>query len=118
MQYPTLMNSTLLPGHVYPPQVYPGVVNGTISLDYWRFHKTWTRSDNFEAQTAGLLPEVKAWLVQMHDERMCRLADANGFGHIRKWWYMTFHLARRVEEARIQAARMDAARMNADRMMA
>jgi hypothetical protein len=54
----------------------------------------------------------------MHDERMCRLADANGFGHIRKWWYMTFHLARRVEEARIQAARMDAARMNADRMMA
>ena len=118
MQYPTLVKQPQYPGQAMLPKHYPGDVHDSMSLEYFRFHKTWTRSDDFEAQTAGLMPLIVNWLRVGHDRHLDKIAYMNGFelDEVR-WEHMTFHLASRAEAARIQAARMDAARMNADRMV-
>ena len=72
MQYPTLIHSTEVVGIARLPEIYPGAdpITGIMSRDYYRFHKTWAQSDDYQSQTMGLHEICVKWLPAEHDFRM------------------------------------------------
>lgn len=79
MEYPQIL---LVNGRFDNPRIYPGEQEGLrMSLEYYRHHKGWTKSQNFIDQVEILgVPQGRVdLLLDFHDIRMHYIGIINGF---------------------------------------